>query len=200
MCIETRDRAQTIRAALLSLTHQTFRDFEVLVVDNLSDDGTAAAIRDFFASPEFQKASFPHTFSVNQSRLPDLENWNTPLKSARGRYIAILEGDDEFRPNHLAKAHAILSADPQIGIYATGRQDAERPVKGRITAREYFRMTLGMWNVSAPSETVFVRQHLGKPFLFDASSHVYCPETSLYLDIASCGYDAYHDAGREVVR
>lgn len=84
---------------LSSLRAQTFRDFEVICVNDGSTDGSRAIVERFLrADPRF--------------RVIDKENtgygasMNRGLDAARGRYVAILESDDFFEPDALATLHA----------------------------------------------------------------------------------------------
>lgn len=101
VCMETYNRGKTIFEALRSVQNQTFRDFEVIVVDNRSADNTVEEIKRFFQSNQYKEYPFEYIFKQNKERLGSIGNWNEPLKSAKGRYIAVLEGDDEFLPTHL---------------------------------------------------------------------------------------------------
>jgi glycosyltransferase involved in cell wall biosynthesis len=98
-----------IAEALFSLEHQSFNDFEVLVVDDGSTDNT----------PEIVKA-----FCDRNSRVKLLQKPRGGLSSARnygirhaqGEYIALLDGDDIYAPEKLANHFAWLTSSPKIGV------------------------------------------------------------------------------------
>jgi len=72
-----------------------------------------------------------------------------------------------------------------------GNQVSILPWQGLIPAKEYFRYIYSMRYVSTPSETIFRREHKGKPYTI-SKKYAYCPEVALYLEIASDGFNAYH--------
>jgi hypothetical protein len=133
-------------------------------------------------------------------RLEELENWNSPLRLAKGKYIALLEGDDIYLASHLEQAYNIINEQCHIGVYSVGNQYAARPITGFITAKQYFLETYRLENVAAPSETIFIRENLGKPYLYNLETYHYCPEAALLLEIAKDGFNAYHNKEALVYR
>ncbi len=98
--------ADTIAAALASVAAQTLKPAEVIVVDDGSDDGTAAAAeacRPWFAGARFEV--------VTQSNGGPGAARNAALTCARCEAVAFLDADDEWFPEHLARAIAKLHED-----------------------------------------------------------------------------------------
>lgn len=201
VCIETDNRGNTIFRALESLLKQGTGDFECIVADDLSTDQTISEIKRFIASPSYTNSPFALKVFQNSTHLGGVLNWNSPLKFAKGKYIAVLEGDDFFQPDHLKKAHEVLSKTPTIGIYATGSQRALRPIKGFMGSLNYFQYTYQIINVSPPSETIFIRSSKnGIPYHYDVINNTYAPELQLYLTISGDGWDAFHTSTADVYR
>ncbi|MDX1621625.1 MAG: glycosyltransferase family A protein, partial [Nitriliruptorales bacterium] len=91
--LPTRDRKELVHRALASVTAQTFTDFECVVVDDGSVDGTAEALRAFHdprvtVVRSLVSRGAPHARNVGIGR-------------GRGRYVAFLDDDDEWLPHHL---------------------------------------------------------------------------------------------------
>jgi len=200
VCMPTHNRGQTIFRALKSVQNQKFRDFEVVIVDNRSIDGTVKEVKRFFQSDLYNKNPFKYIFKENSKHLKGTKNWNKPLELAKGKYIAVLEGDDQFLSTHLQEAYNILSKYDNIGIYAVGNQNHPRPITGLISSEPYFKYTYKMENVSPPSETVFIRKNDNKQYLYNTRDYNYCPEVELYLEISNDGFDVYHSPKRAVIR
>lgn len=200
VCIETYNREKTIFDTLKSVQNQTFRDFEAIIVDNKSTDNTAQEIKRFFQSNHYEEWPFEYTFKENKEHLDGVKNWNEPLKLARGKYIAVLEGDDQFLPTHLEEVHRTLTNYDKIGIYATGNQYTPRPLTGLIEPKTYFRYTYKMENVSPPSETIFIRKYNNKQYFYSDKDCIYCPEVALYLEISNDDLRTYHDNKQNVFR
>jgi hypothetical protein len=108
--IPTWNGCTLLRAVLGSLREQTYRDFETVVVDNGSTDGTAAMLRADF--PDTVVVSFPANrgFAVAV---------NAGVRAARGRYVALLNNDAEAEPGWLGALVAALDARPDVGSVAS---------------------------------------------------------------------------------
>ncbi len=109
--LPTYNRADLLPAAIDSVLGQSFTDFEVLVIDDGSQDDTrrvVAAIPDPRIHYFHQKNS-----GVSAAR-------NRGLEVARGEYLAFLDSDDLFLPAKLAFQVAQLDADPALGMVAGG--------------------------------------------------------------------------------
>lgn len=122
-----RDGARYLGASLDSLLRQSFADFELIVVDDGSADGTAEIVR-----------------SRRDSRIARLRNetpiglaksLNRALDVARGEFIARMDADDVAEPERLERQLAFLAANPDIGILGTAcRLIDERSVVGAEVA------------------------------------------------------------------
>jgi glycosyltransferase involved in cell wall biosynthesis len=192
--METYNRGSTIYNAIMSVEHQTFRDFEVIIVDNVSTDNTVSEIE-----RALKKCSFKYQFIQNSTRLPGEKNWNEPLKYAQGTYIAVLEGDDEFKPEHLVCAYSKLNGI-SIGIYATGNQIRKKEIPGIFNSDSIFKLLYSIHNLSPPSETIFISKHGDKKYFYDVDNYIYYPEADLLLRIAADGFSAVYDDNQNVIR
>jgi glycosyltransferase involved in cell wall biosynthesis len=76
-----------------SVLAQTFRDFELVIIDNASTDDSARQI-ETFSDPRIR-------FLRNPQNLGAEANWNRCLGAARGRYIKLLPADDLIYPDCL---------------------------------------------------------------------------------------------------
>lgn len=102
--------ARFLRAALDSALAQTFQDFEIIVIDDGSKD-SSGAIADEYA------ARHPAKFVViHQANGGLVVARNAGLAVARGRYMALLDADDEWLPHHLAASIAVLEKRAEIGL------------------------------------------------------------------------------------
>jgi GT2 family glycosyltransferase len=133
--IPTWNGAVLLRACLRTLEAQTFRDFETIVVDNGSRDGTG----------EMLAAEFP---SVRTVSFPDNRGFaaatNAGLAVARGEILVCLNNDVECEPGWLAALVSALDRMPDVGSVASKMMDAKRP--GIIDAAGDA-MSLRAWNV-----------------------------------------------------
>ncbi|MDQ2803725.1 MAG: glycosyltransferase [Pseudomonadota bacterium] len=109
---------RTVRQAINSVLAQTFEDFELLVVNDGSDDGTAA-ILDSIADPRLRVITNPRNLGIVGAA-------NRGAAMARGRYIARLDADDIARPTRLARQVSFLDRHPDILLLGTEMTDLER--------------------------------------------------------------------------
>lgn len=99
-----------LAGALASLREQRFRDFEVLVVDNSSTDGTASHVRAQHPEAEVLELAENHGFAGAV---------NAGIGRARGEYVGLLNNDMELDPGWLAELVTALDADPGAGSAAS---------------------------------------------------------------------------------
>ncbi|GEM_PF-516010 len=107
------NRAELLGPTLESVLAQTYADYEVIVVDDGSQDATGPAVQAYV--PRFGGRLF-YVYQRNQG-LPGARN--TGCRLARGRYLAFLDSDDLWKPEKLATQVPLLEADPRLGLIAS---------------------------------------------------------------------------------
>jgi glycosyltransferase involved in cell wall biosynthesis len=95
--------AQSVESVLA----QSFADFELVITDDGSRDGTANVLRGF-ADPRISLRVFPE----NRGAVDAL---NDAISRSCGEYVAVLNSDDYFLPDKLARQVAFLDGNPGIG-------------------------------------------------------------------------------------
>lgn len=105
-----------IATALQSVLAQTFRDFEIIIVNDGSTDETVSIIQSFH-DPRIHLFSQPNR-GVSQAR-------NIGMRKARGAYFAFLDGDDYWYPEHLELANDFFNLHPEILVYSNRHMLAE---------------------------------------------------------------------------
>lgn len=104
-----RDAEATLPEALVSLERQTFEDFEVIVVNDGSSDGSAGILDRWTARlPALRVLDTPGRGIVPALRLA--------LSEARGRYVARMDADDRCTPDRIALQRDRLEDEPKVGI------------------------------------------------------------------------------------
>ncbi len=105
-------------ACLAALEQQSLPDFEIVVVDNGSTDGSADWIR----------ANHPTVrLLVNQENLGFATAVNQGIRASHGRFVALLNSDTEADRDWLAALVAAAEADPGAGMCASKMLFADRP-------------------------------------------------------------------------
>ena len=100
--------AEYIGAAVESVQAQTFADFELLVVDDGSTDGTLRALRAFESDPRIKVLAEPH----RGMPLPVC----TGIAAAQGKYIAFLDADDLWAPGKLQRHVEFFEQNPGVDL------------------------------------------------------------------------------------
>jgi glycosyltransferase involved in cell wall biosynthesis len=98
------DRAQFLRGALESVHAQGFRDFEIIVADDSASPEVRAIVEGFRRDDT--------RYRPNPRRLGVALSVASALRAARGRYVAILNDDDQWEPDFLRELVAPLEEDP----------------------------------------------------------------------------------------
>ena len=95
--IPTYNRAKLLSRAIKSVLDQTFKDFELFIVDDGSTDNTKEVVR------EFQKRDSRIKYIWQENSGAPARPKNTGIKNAKGNYIAFLDDDDEWLSEKLEK-------------------------------------------------------------------------------------------------
>lgn len=92
-----------------SVLGQTYRDFELLIVDDGSTDTTPSIIADYVRQDDRVKGFRGPNRGVSHAR-------NVAMRHARGRLFALLDGDDEWEPDFLADQLRQFRRSPDLAI------------------------------------------------------------------------------------
>jgi glycosyltransferase involved in cell wall biosynthesis len=117
--VPTHNRLNLLKRAIDSVFNQTFTDWELIVVDDASKDGTKEWIK-------AQKKAFPERFRaiVNPQNRERCYSRNVGIEHAKGLYVAFLDSDDYHLPHHLHTLHqAIQAANQPKGLFFTNAYD-----------------------------------------------------------------------------
>jgi glycosyltransferase involved in cell wall biosynthesis len=124
--IPTYRYAGYLREALDSVLAQDFADFEVLVSDDCSGDGSAEILAEYAARDARVRAH------VHPKNVGMVQNWNWCLRESRGEYVKFVFGDDMLaRPDALGKLAALLDAHPAAALATSARSVIDE--KSRVT-------------------------------------------------------------------
>lgn len=118
VCVPVYRSEPWIGAAIESVLEQTYDDFEIVVTDNQSPDGTVGVVRGF-DDPRLR-------LHVNEGNLGPVANHNRAIQHATGSLIKVLHADDRLLPTCLERMVAALDAHPRAGfVFAPRRIELE---------------------------------------------------------------------------
>lgn len=190
----TYNRAGTLPVVYESLCGQTFSDFEWVIVDDDSEDNTAALVDEWK-----REAEFPIRFHVQDQSGKHIAI-NRGVDLAAGRFLVELDSDDTIRPEALERFAEIWTEIPPskrdrvLGVNALSEgQDGnvigdEFPKDGMFA--DYFELR---YKFTVQGEGIgFVRTDVMDQYRFPEISGVrYIPESYIWSQIADDGYLKY---------
>ncbi len=105
--LPTYNRASFLPGAFASLASQTFTDWDLVIVDDGSTDGTRAIVDDYLKTHRRARYVYQDNRGAYGAR-------NRGVDEAAGRYLAFFDSDDLWLPHHLERCVAALEAHPDI--------------------------------------------------------------------------------------
>ena len=183
--IPTFNRAMKTARAVASVLYQTFTDYEIIVVDDGSQDNTEAVMRQF--EGRIRYVVIPSNQGVSVAR-------NRGIRESQAPWIAFLDSDDYWLPRKLAVQMAFFEERPKAvicqtqeiwirnGRYANPKKRHQKP------SGDIFEPSLRLCLVS-PSAVMMRRSLVEEVGLFDEALPV-CEDYDLWLRIA-CRYPVH---------
>ena len=105
----TYNQAEYLKLSLQSVLDRTFRDFDVVVVNNHSTDNTLDVI-DQIKDERVKVIDYQNNGVIGAAR-------NVGIKATQGPYVAFLDSDDTWKNNKLEKVAEAIETDPQVGLF-----------------------------------------------------------------------------------
>lgn len=135
-----------LRECMESVIHQTYNNWEYILIDNSSTDGSSEIAQEY-AQKDPQRIRIVRT----QALLPQVENYNLAMRSisAESKYCKMVQADDWIFPECVRSMTGVAEAHPGVGIVAAYELEGEKvrldglpypspEIAGRQAARIYF--------------------------------------------------------------
>jgi glycosyltransferase involved in cell wall biosynthesis len=181
-------KVRWIGRCLESIRAQTHPAFEVLVVDDGSTDGGGDVARSVGAG---------WVQVVRQANAGAAAARNTGIAQARGTYIALIDADDSWSPNHLAVLARLAKAQPGATLLGTGWYQFGKPMIDRALASEptivdldlYLERGIANRQLFCSSVVAFPRSVLARtgPELFPRGSRL-AEDQDAWITLLRAGY------------
>lgn len=126
--LTTHNRINDLKKAVESVFRQTFSDYELLIVNDNSTDGTKKYIEDLSSKNPNVKAI---TISAEESRGGNYAR-NKGVALSSGEYIAFLDDDDFWLEKKLEQQFSQIQLNPKVGLIYCG---IERRMNGKLLER-----------------------------------------------------------------
>lgn len=114
--IPTYNRAMLLGNAIESVIAQELPDWELIIVDDGSDDETEAVVKGY------QDGRFRYIYQENQGTSAAR---NTGIRASKGEYVAFLDSDDRYLPNMLQLLAPVLENTPELCLVASGWEERD---------------------------------------------------------------------------
>lgn len=168
-----------LRESVASALRQTYRSFELLVIDDGSTDGCT----------DFLKNIGDRRIRLIRRRHDYIATLNYGLSSAKGKYIARMDADDRMLPSRLARQVRVMEENPEIAVCSSYiRHVGGHAVYGGLsgTLKDYApALLLGNFIVhpTVMLRTEYLREHK----LRYRRNYIYAEDYKLWTDIACLG-------------
>ena len=106
------NKAPYIRKTVESILGQTFDDYELIIIDNRSTDGSSEIVAGF-TDPRIRIVQLEENVGVSIAR-------NKGVTLSTAPYVCFLDADDWWEPTFLAEMAGLIARHPDAGIYGTG--------------------------------------------------------------------------------
>ena len=125
--VAAHNAAGCIGECLSSLVHQTYHDFEIIVVNDASTDDTRRIV---------QEAGIPNLRLIDlHENVGPADARNIAARHARGAYLAVLDADDVAMPQRLERQTGFLDQHPEIAMVGSYLNLESPDGKSRIAVR-----------------------------------------------------------------
>ena len=163
--LTTYNRATILSKAILSVFAQSYRNWELLVVDDGSTDGTGSVISAYIGD-KVKYIRHEINKGVSAAR-------NTGLRNCSQRkYVAFIDDDDAWLPQKLEKQVALLERHPSLGAVGCGRIDVSDN-ENEIVLPEHrgwvFEQLLGRTAKGYSGPLLVINRQLAPAVFFDES-------------------------------
>lgn len=172
------NRESIILETLSSAINQTYKNIEVIVVDNKSTDNTFSIIKDFSRKHPNVKAF------QNEENIGPVRNWQRCLGYAEGEYAKFLWSDDLIAPTFIEKTLPFLTNHEDVGFVFTGTEIFNNETG--MKRKAYFIGKTGIYDTKkfiegsllggpfpvSPGNALFRRKDLEKNLLIDVPNKI----------------------------
>ena len=178
VCIPTYNRKDYLKETIDSILAQTYQDYEIVIVDDGSTDGTEEMVK---------KLDFPVTYYW-QKNAGDAAARNKLIELAKGDYISFIDSDDLLMPDAIERMVRVMETEAEeVIVYGSYyRIDETGNIYGKCKRRLYSgNITKHLFKVIFVHAcgSMFPKKILKEPMVFDTSLKV-CSDYDLWLTLS----------------
>lgn len=146
----TYNRCDLLQETIDSILGQTFQDFEYLIIDDGSTDGTADLVRSYGSRIAYYR----------HDNIGESASTNRGWRLARGTYFAMVSSDDPMLPNWLEVAVSFLDARPDVIVGYPDWEIIDEQSRGleKVTTCDYSFANMVAWFYTMPGPGSLIRR------------------------------------------
>lgn len=181
--IPSYNHAHFLKTAIESALTQTYRDIEIIVVDDGSTDNTAYVVEEFLGKIHY---IWQENQGLSAAR-------NTAIRNSQGEYIAFLDADDLWMPTFLEEQIANIRRNSKVGLTYSWWSYVDKngkilPERGNYNKRGDLLMQLALMNYWPPVSVMVRKQCIIEAGCFDDKLTA-LEDWDLWLRIAANGWE-----------
>jgi len=146
--VPTYNRAYCLQRCIDSVLGQSYRNVEVIVIDDGSTDDTRELIDHHYGQNHRIRYVYQNNSGVTAAR-------NHGLRLSQGEYVALLDSDDMWKPWKLELQLAAMSLVPEVGMVWTDMEAIDE--SGVVVSTSYLRTMYGAYQHFPTPESLFAR-------------------------------------------
>lgn len=180
--VTTFNRVALLAETVASILAQSYTDFELIIVDNMSEDGTAEYVT-ALSDPRIRYFRNPNHGVIAANR-------NFGIRQAKGRYIAFCDDDDLWLPQKLEQQLALLEQHPEVAMCYTHAESfiGDTVLSARMNRRDvrgnhYFQLLRGNF---FPNSSVLIRSEVFRELGLLSEDPQLREDYEMWLRIAKC--------------
>jgi len=175
--IPTYNRVELLKRSIDSVINQTIKPFEIIIVDDGSNDGTEAMVKKKYDSLKLIKQKNKGASAAR----------NTGIKASSGEWICFLDSDDEWKNNKLEKQITFVANNSDYKFFHSNEiwikngKRINQKKKHKKYGGDIFKKCLDMCRISPSS--VLINKNIFEEIGFFNENLVVCEDYELWLRI-----------------
>ncbi|MFZ1517804.1 MAG: glycosyltransferase family 2 protein [Ignavibacteriaceae bacterium] len=179
------NRKDELRNTLTKVFEQDYKNIEVIVVDNASNDG----------SSEMVKNEFPSVQLIQMEKNIGIAGWNEGFKAAKGEYVLVLDDDSYPIKDSIFNATQKMNTTPSIGVLACKVVQNNLEKKIEVSDQEVERNSTSFIGCGAFIKAMVIK----KIGYFEKSLFIYMHEVEYAMRVINCGWEVIFYPGSIVI-
>jgi glycosyltransferase involved in cell wall biosynthesis len=177
--------AKYLEETILSILNQTFKEFEFIIINNGSTDGSTEIIKKYLSDPRVVYVDNGTNIGISKAR-------NQAIQLAKSDLIAVIDGDDVAALNRLQVQYEFMLRHPEIALVGSFAEIIDENGKTirymqKPTGPEYIRKVCFFYGAFAQPSVMF-RKSVSNAVGGYRGKYDYCEDVDFYLRLIYSGY------------